>query len=407
MEFMNAEDAVWTCVLSKRWKDLWKEFVSGVLCSRDGSISLLNLDIIFCYFADLDHELLAKIMEYAVSHYVQHLKIFIFVNYRFHFVFPSSIFSCPTLTSLHLSPSFWGPIWKLPKSLQLPALKVCISRISVFLQDCSLHKYAKVLWISNSNLDCVYLSLSNVDAYKIVFSTLSLSFLTVNDVHQGHQFSSTCNLSFLEVDINSCVSPCSPFLESLFDGIVHEGVREGMQCVFIYQLAPLESYIEIGDSEPSAKTSMEECHYCKAPWEEDWIQGLETRLKQMWLKKGIIHIINLVRQAIECVDVCVRFSRLPIEYYNAIGDHIGRTVRVDRNTLAQERKYVRLCVEADLTKLLLALFELKQRFYKIEYKGLHLLCLTCGRFGHYAEGCPDKGKPNSWNGEPKFRSRRN
>lgn len=38
---------------------------------------------------------------------------------------------------------------------------------------------------------------------------------------------------------------------------------------------------------------MEECHYCKAPWEEDWIQGLETRLKQMWLKKGIIHIINL------------------------------------------------------------------------------------------------------------------
>lgn len=114
-----------------------------------------------------------------------------------------------------------------------------------------------------------------------------------------------------------------------------------------------------------------------------------------------------MRQAIECVDVCVRFSRLPIEYYNAIGDHIGRTVRVDRNTLAQERKYVRLCVEADLTKLLLALFELKQRFYKIEYKGLHLLCLTCGRFGHYAEGCPDKGKPNSWNGEPKFRSRRN
>ena len=43
-----------------------------------------------------------------------------------------------------------------------------------------------------------------------------------------------------------------------------------------------------------------------------------------------------MRQAIECVDVCVRFSRLPIEYYNAIGDHIGRTVRVDRKTVLKD-----------------------------------------------------------------------
>jgi hypothetical protein len=49
-------------------------------------------------------------------------------------------------------------------------------------------------------------------------------------------------------------------------------------------------------------------------------------------------------------------------------------------------------VEVDLSKPLLAMFELKGRHYKVEYEGLHLLCLVCGRFGHYSEGCSNKVK---------------
>lgn len=100
--------------------------------------------------------------------------------------------------------------------------------------------------------------------------------------------------------------------------------------------------------------------------------------------------------SINKVAVWVRFSGLPLEYYDSkvltfIGNRIGRTVRVDQNTLYLERgKYARLCVEVDLTKPLLAMFELQGRFYSIEYEGLHLLCLSCGRFGHYVEGCPIK-----------------
>ncbi|MCI23371.1 hypothetical protein A2U01_0044550 [Trifolium medium] len=40
------------------------------------------------------------------------------------------------------------------------------------------------------------------------------------------------------------------------------------------------------------------------------------------------------------------------------------------------------------------MFTIKGRKYNIEYEGLHLLCLTCGKFGHYKEGCPDKGRRN-------------
>jgi hypothetical protein len=167
-------------------------------------------------------------------------------------------------------------------------------------------------------------------------------------------------------------------------------------------------------------------------------KALETRLKQIWVRKGVISIIDLGYEyflvyftneedytkaledgpwliydhyliarewtpnfhpnnaTIEKAAVWVRISGLPIEYYDAkilnyIGNRIGETVKVDRNTLFQERgKYARVCVEVDLNKPLLAMFELKGEVYKVEYEGLHMLCRSCGKFGHYVEGCPDK-----------------
>ncbi|KAK2378486.1 zinc ion binding / nucleic acid binding protein [Trifolium repens] len=169
-------------------------------------------------------------------------------------------------------------------------------------------------------------------------------------------------------------------------------------------------------------------------------KALETRLKQMWVRKGVISIIDLgndyylvlftheddkyaalmdgpwfiydhyltVKEwspnfhpesdTIKEVAVWVRITGLPIEFYdskilNFIGNRVGKTVKVDKNTLTQERgKYARLCVQVNLTEPLLAMFTIKGRKYNIEYEGLHMLCLTCGKFGHYKEGCPDKTK---------------
>lgn len=66
------------------------------------------------------------------------------------------------------------------------------------------------------------------------------------------------------------------------------------------------------------------------------------------------------------VAVWIRVSGFPIEYYDPkilhdIGNRIGRLVKIDMSTLLQERgKYARICVEVDLSKPLLAIFELKK-----------------------------------------------
>jgi hypothetical protein len=82
-------------------------------------------------------------------------------------------------------------------------------------------------------------------------------------------------------------------------------------------------------------------------------------------------------------------------------------MKVDKNTQHQERgKYARLCVEVDLSKPLLEMFSIKGRTYKVGYEGLHLLCLSSGKFGHYVEGCPTKivavGSNGGNNGENKM-----
>lgn len=204
---------------------------------------------------------------------------------------------------------------------------------------------------------------------------------------------------------------------------------------------------------PTFKLSKKEENHIQEPWRQAVIvkllgtkigfKALEDRLRQMWVRNGIITMVDLgneyflvdlsneedyaktleegpwliynhylivrrwtpnfdpMSESIETVAAWVRLSRLPIEYYDskvlrAIGNQIGKTVRIDDHTLTQARgKYARLCVEVDLTKPLLAMFELQDRFYTVEYEGLHLLCMNCGRFGHYMEGCPDKARAPS------------
>ncbi|XP_045825332.1 F-box/FBD/LRR-repeat protein At5g53840-like [Trifolium pratense] len=140
LSFLNAKQAVQTCVLSIRYENLWKripvlildssesnfrtlkiftEFVSNVLSHRDSSISLQTLNFKRKH-GRLEPQIIRNIVDYALSHNVQQLGLCF--NGNTVQTLPS-MFSSQSLTHLNLSiyPSGGYHAW-FPKSFNLPAL---------------------------------------------------------------------------------------------------------------------------------------------------------------------------------------------------------------------------------------------------------------------------------------------
>lgn len=196
-------------------------------------------------------------------------------------------------------------------------------------------------------------------------------------------------------------------------------------------------------------TKIEKSRYCK-PWKNSLIikligrsigyAYLSRRVKELWKPKSPIDLIALdndfflarfnsredfdfaleggpwiiadhylsVRQwcpdfdpfnvSLERLAVWVRFPCLPIEYFNEdflmrLGRKIGDPIRVDNNTSRVTRgHFARLCVEVDVTKPLLSKFKLNRRVRRIEYEALHMVCFSCGIFGHMKDNCPSLRK---------------
>ncbi|KAL2335208.1 hypothetical protein Fmac_016421 [Flemingia macrophylla] len=135
MSFIKIQEAIRTCILSKRWKNLWKflpnlklhsvdfhknlvffEFVSKIVFLRNYNISLHTLEFVrHNYFK---HEIMTNLMHYVVGHNIQQLRVVV----PFNVGLPPCVFSCESLTHLSISCSRYNIRTKIPMSLNLPNL---------------------------------------------------------------------------------------------------------------------------------------------------------------------------------------------------------------------------------------------------------------------------------------------
>ncbi|PNX80319.1 F-box/LRR-repeat protein [Trifolium pratense] len=142
LSFLNTKHVVRTCILSTRWKHLWKRtpavtlytsrfsiskqfpiFVSKILTLRDTSTALHALDL-DCGGV-IEPPLLKKILNYICSHNTNLQELGISVTGDTDLVM-SCVFSCRALTSLKLSlyprGCYNSTPTLFPKSLNMPAL---------------------------------------------------------------------------------------------------------------------------------------------------------------------------------------------------------------------------------------------------------------------------------------------
>ncbi|XP_061367964.1 uncharacterized protein LOC133310980 [Gastrolobium bilobum] len=95
------------------------------------------------------------------------------------------------------------------------------------------------------------------------------------------------------------------------------------------------------------------------------------------------------------VAAWIRLPGIPLELcvipvLKLIGNSIGKVLKIDKTTSLGDRgKFARLCVELDLSSPLRGEFILEEEVFKVEYEGLYLICLQCGKYGHNSETCPD------------------
>lgn len=89
--------------------------------------------------------------------------------------------------------------------------------------------------------------------------------------------------------------------------------------------------------------------------------------------------------------VWVHILNLPIEYYacsflEQIDNNIDQLVHIDDAMIGASRgKYAHLCVEIDMNAPLLSKFHLRRKILRIEYEGIHKICIKCRCYGHRTE----------------------
>ncbi|CAN1127557.1 hypothetical protein LINPERPRIM_LOCUS29704 [Linum perenne] len=122
---------------------------------------------------------------------------------------------------------------------------------------------------------------------------------------------------------------------------------------------------------------------------------VRRRLESLWARAGRIQVSDTTNHLF-----LVHFSEED-DYQRAlfkgpwkiaverIGNHIGRTIRMDLVTAEGARaRYARVCVEVDLSRPLLGKYILWDKVFYIEYESLENICFGCGLYRHKEDKCP-------------------
>nr|KYP37853.1 Transposon TX1 uncharacterized [Cajanus cajan] len=104
---------------------------------------------------------------------------------------------------------------------------------------------------------------------------------------------------------------------------------------------------------------------------------------------------------VDSTIVWIRFPGFGVMFYDesvllTIASAIGKPVKVELNTLNMTRgRFARVCVEINLEEPVVGRFFLNGVWYNVEYEGLHLLCSSCGCYGHVLRNCPHAARSES------------
>ncbi|WVZ19248.1 hypothetical protein V8G54_006570 [Vigna mungo] len=249
MEFLPTRQAIQTCVLSKRWKNLWKgittlhfrwwngirkynKHVIQVLSNRDDSISIRSMNL--TVFNSTAQKVMNNAIKYASLHHVKELTLIMDIKSK---QIPTSflplVFNCKSLTSLNLYANSSSSPLILPPSLPLPFLKTmhlsnvtftprddnnvepfsgCTSLTTLVLEH-SMRSHSSETTLCISNPTISIFRMENIVYWhtfqpKVVLSLPKLTSITLENIHFSacYKLTCTCDLPLLkEVKIDNRV----------------------------------------------------------------------------------------------------------------------------------------------------------------------------------------------------------